>query len=85
MKTAMLLDDEELFEAVDRVRRRRGLTRAQVAAELGVSPASWSGWSSGRTPIGGDSALRISVFIDRDLRDFLKPAEPSPVTQADAA
>jgi hypothetical protein len=71
------LDYEELFEAVDRQRRRRHLTRAQACAELGVSPASWSCWSNGAT-IGGESALRISLWCDRDLRDFVKPRAAKP-------
>jgi len=66
------LDYEELFEAMDRHRRRRHLTRAQACTELLVSPASWSTWSNG-APIGGESALRISLWCDRDLRDFVKP------------
>jgi transcriptional regulator with XRE-family HTH domain len=66
------LDSESLFEAMDRERRHRRLTRAQACAELGISPTSWSSWSAGAT-IGAGSALRISLWIDRDLRDFAKP------------
>ena len=78
--TAPELDSESLFEAMDRERRHRHLSRAQACAELGVHPSSWSCWSNGRTPIGGESALRISLWCDRDLRDFVKPR-----AKADAA
>jgi hypothetical protein len=78
------LDSEELFEAMDRERRHRRLTRAQACAELGVSPASWSCWSNGAT-IGAGSALRISFWINRDLRDFAKPADLEPSAQGNAA
>ena len=73
------LDSEELFEAMDRERRHRRLTRAQACAELGISPTSWSSWSSGAT-IGAGSALRISFWINADLRRFAKPR-----SRADAA
>ena len=43
------LDSESLFEAMDRERRHRRLTRAQASDELGISPTSWSSWSSGAT------------------------------------
>jgi hypothetical protein len=69
---ALELDSEELFEAVDRERRHRRLKRHQAAAELGVSPTTWSCWSAGAT-IGSDAALRASVWLNRDLRDFAKP------------
>lgn len=73
------LDSESLFEAMDRERRHRHLTRAQASAELGISPTSWSSWSAGAT-IGAGSALRISIWIDPDLRRFAKPK-----VKADAA
>jgi hypothetical protein len=80
------LDSEELFEAADRERRHRRLTRAQASAELGISPTSWSSWSSGAT-IGAGSALRISLWIDADLRRFARerPARSLPGTRDDAA
>jgi len=69
---ALEMDSEELFEALDRERRHRRLNRAQAAAEVGVSSTTWSYWSAGGK-IGSDSALRISLWIDRDLRTFAKP------------
>ena len=69
---ALELDHEELFEAVDRERRHRRLKRHQAAAELGVSPTTWSSWSAG-AKIGSDSALRACVWLDADLRSFAKP------------
>jgi hypothetical protein len=66
------LDSEELFEAADRERRHRRLKRHQAAAELGVSPTTWSSWSAG-VRIGSDSALRACVWLDADLRSFAKP------------
>ncbi len=78
------LDSESLFEAMDRERRHRRLTRAQASAELGISPTSWSSWSSGAT-IGAGSALRISFWINRDLRTFAKPRAIAAPGSADAA
>ena len=79
------LDSEELFEAADRERRHRRLNRAQAAAAVGVSATTWSYWSAGGM-IGSDSALRISLWIDADLRTFAKPrARAVPPGSADAA
>jgi len=79
------LDSESLFEAADRERRHRRLTRAQAAAELGVSATTWSSWSAGAT-IGAGSALRASIWLNADLRRFAKPrARAGPPGSADAA
>ncbi len=81
MKTTGILDDDMLFEAADRERRHRRLTRAQACAELGVHQSSWCNWSRG-VPIGGESALLISLWLDRDLRDFVKPQAKAVQTPA---
>ena len=69
---ALVLDGEELFEAIDRERRHRRLNRRQAAAELGVSATTWAAWSA-RGRIGSDAALRACVWLDADLRHFAKP------------
>jgi transcriptional regulator with XRE-family HTH domain len=76
---AMEFDSEEMFEALDRERRHRRLTRAQAAAELGVMAGTWSYWSRGGK-IGSDSVLRGCIWLNVDLKDFAKPR-----AKADAA
>ena len=64
---ALLLDGEELFEAIDRERRHRRLKRRQAAAELGVSATTWSTWSAGGR-IGSDAVLRFHLVGPRLAR-----------------
>lgn len=68
------LDTEQLFEAIDRKRRRLRLNRKQVAKELGVSPGAVSFWGSGGG-IGADAALRACVWLSCDIREFARQHE----------
>ncbi len=85
VKTAeLVLDSELLYEAIDRERRHRRMNRAQVAAILGVTRGRYCQWTAGGG-IGADVALRASVWLGRDLRDFAKPRAIAPPGSADAA
>lgn len=64
------LDIPGLFEALDRKRRQRRISRAQLAAELGVTPAvitrfGWGGYPAAPTLVS------IITWVDRDLREFI--------------
>ena len=81
------LDTGALTEAIERERVRRQLRHYQVAAELGVSETTVACWRRGGG-MNGDVALRISVWLSVDLRDFArqKPAaDLAPAVSADAA
>ena len=41
------VDHEAVYEAVDRERRHRGMRFYEVAAALGVSPPTVTGWGNG--------------------------------------
>ncbi|MGH3406455.1 MAG: hypothetical protein ACRDRJ_28730 [Streptosporangiaceae bacterium] len=69
--SAVTLDSELLFEALDKERRRRRMTRRAVCAEIGVSGASYCSWGYGNG-ISGDAIARIARWLDVDIRDFAK-------------
>jgi hypothetical protein len=67
------LDIPGLFEALDRKRRRLRMSRAQLAEELGVTPAvitrfGWGGYPAAPT------LVKIITWMDRDLREFIDTA-----------
>ena len=75
MATAeLMLDAEALFEALDRKRRRLKWNRKKVAEELGVAACTVSYWGTGGR-IGSDAALRACVWLDCDIKDFIKKDE----------
>jgi hypothetical protein len=53
------LDTEAVFEQLDRERRRLGMTRKQLCAELGCTGSSYCSWSHG----SGSAALRWLVSL----------------------
>lgn len=66
-----MLDTEALYQAVEDARWERHLSRKQAAQALGVSVAAYGLWGRGGG-ISADVAVRISKWLDRDLRDFVK-------------
>lgn len=60
--------------------------QAQVAAELGIDPSTIAQWRRG-VGMSGDTALRVSLWLGRDLRMFAKypPADPLPQSRGKAA
>jgi transcriptional regulator with XRE-family HTH domain len=82
------LNIEQLCRAIERERVRRQLRHYQVAAELGVSEATVSAWRRRYSSMSGDAAVRVALFLRRDLRDFARqrPARPAAdPAQSDAA
>lgn len=65
----IVLNQEGLFEAVERKRRHEHLTKEKVAAALGVQPCTYSAWSNGGG-FSADVAVRISLWLGADLRTF---------------
>lgn len=79
------LDTGALTKAIERERVRRQLRHYQVAAELGVSETTVACWRRGGG-MNGDVALRISVWLRKDLRDYARhPEDPLPADQGKAA
>jgi ribosome-binding protein aMBF1 (putative translation factor) len=73
---APALDINRLWEAVDRQRRERRLTKRKVAAELGVHPAVLSTWQWGDKMPATDSVIRLVTRLDIDLRDYISATRP---------
>ncbi len=84
--TGLKVDHEAIYEAVDRERRRRNMRYYEVAATLGVSPPTVTGWGHG-IGFSVNHLARALTWLDRPLSDFTttEPAEPRPVAQDDAA
>src|SRR5438874_2593241 len=80
-----------LTAAIERERVRRQLLHYQVAAELDVSEATVSAWRRRYSSMTADVALRVSIWLRKDLRDFAvrkparPPADPLPADQGQAA
>jgi transcriptional regulator with XRE-family HTH domain len=68
------LDTEAVFEKLDRERRRRGMTRKQLCAELGCTGSSYCSWSHG-FGISGSALARIAAWLGINPADFLKQDE----------
>ena len=78
------LDIPKLCEALEKERCRRKLKHFQVAAELGISETTVSTWRRG-TSMSGDVALRVSLWLGADLRDFARPPADLDPAVSDAA
>jgi hypothetical protein len=78
------LDMAALTEALERERLRCRLSHHDLAAELGVSYSAYSYWRGRHSGMTGSAALRVSIFLRADLRDYavrvpaadLAPATP---------
>jgi hypothetical protein len=81
------LDMAALTEALERERLRCRLNHHDLAAELGVAYSTYSYWRARHSGMTGSAALRVSIFLRADLRDFAmrKPADLAPAASADAA
>ena len=77
------LDMPRLLDALESKRRSRHMTQRQVAAVLGVDPATIRQWRRGFGMNGG-AALRLSAWLDTDLREFARQ-DPLPETRGKAA
>jgi hypothetical protein len=71
------IDYEAVYSALDRERRRQNLRQNDVAAILGINPATLRSWGhgAGSTP---DRLARALAWLGRPLSDFTttEPAEP---------
>src|SRR5260370_26034582 len=82
--TGIRVDHEAVYSALDRERRRRNMRFYEVAALLGVSRPTVTGWGHG-VALSTDSLARILCWLDRDLADFVVMTEPRPDARDDAA
>lgn len=64
------------------LRERAGLSKAQVARTLGVSPSTVTGWETGRDP-SGELRTKYAYLLD-GLAAKLAPPTPPPVDEATA-
>jgi transcriptional regulator with XRE-family HTH domain len=72
VKTAdLVVDTNDLYEAVSRRRRRLGLSRQAVMTEVGTVSSTLTRLGQGYTP-NANTLLRICTWLGRDLRDFTK-------------
>jgi transcriptional regulator with XRE-family HTH domain len=78
------LDVGRLLAELDRERRRRELTQHQVAAQLCVNPSTIRQWRFG-VGMSGDVALRLSLWLPCDLRDYARQPDPLPGRTGKAA
>jgi transcriptional regulator with XRE-family HTH domain len=75
---AIQLDVAALYAALDAERKRLGLTLGETARRLDVSYATVSCWRRTASGMNADVAVRISLMIRRDLRDYaVPPADPA--------
>ncbi|WP_439944409.1 helix-turn-helix transcriptional regulator [Streptomyces sp. BBFR115] len=62
-------------EARRDLRERAGLSKAQVARTLGVSPSTVTGWETGRDP-SGELRAKYAYLLDGLAARFASPASP---------
>ncbi|MFH8736783.1 helix-turn-helix domain-containing protein [Streptomyces sp. NPDC017964] len=74
---ASLTPEVELPDAVARrsLREQAGLSKAQVARALGVSPSTITGWEAGRDP-AGETRAKYAYLLDGLAAKTAPPAEP---------
>ena len=53
------------------IRKQNGLTQEQVAGYLGVSPATYSSWETGRSQLGADRIVDLCDFFGCTPNDIL--------------
>ena len=67
----------KLTAAIERERVRRQLTHRELAAEFGVAYATYAYWRRNYSTMTGNAAVRISLWIGPDLRDFARQVPPA--------
>jgi transcriptional regulator with XRE-family HTH domain len=74
--SAYLLDVPELYRRLDVRRREQGLTWRQIAAQLDVSPSTFSRIADGNRP-DADALVSLLVWLDldTDIAIMIKPKE----------
>lgn len=73
----MQFDQARFYEAVDRRRRELGLSWRQLAAELSLSPSTFSRLSQGRRP-DIDTFVKVLAWLDRPATDFMEGFQSVP-------
>ncbi|MEU3708512.1 helix-turn-helix domain-containing protein [Streptomyces catenulae] len=83
---ASLVPEAELPDAAARrtLREQAGLSKAQVARALGVSPSTVTGWESGRDP-AGQTRAKYAYLLDGLTAKLTPEADAPPVPEAEAA
>ena len=61
---------EVLGKQLQLVRKNKGVTQAQVAAELGVTQNAYSNWEKGKAAPSIESLIKLADFFDTSI-DFL--------------
>jgi transcriptional regulator with XRE-family HTH domain len=69
-----LLDVPELYRRLDIQRRERGLLWRDLAAEVDVSPSTFSRMHDGNRP-DADALVTLLVWLDLDINYVIKPKE----------
>lgn len=69
-----LLDVPELYRRLDTQRRERGLLWRDLAAEVDVSPSTFSRMHDGNRP-DADALVTLLTWLDLDINYVIKPKE----------
>lgn len=72
----------ERLTALIQFRKLRNKTQAQVAAEVGVSKATYGAWETGRNKIGAQHLIALSKCLGcspNDILGYKTSAGPSPL------
>ena len=68
------LDAEEIYELLDRKRRRMRISRSEMCRQLGVSLPSLCQWGRGQG-LSMSALARVSAWLDVDIRTLLRQPE----------
>lgn len=69
MTAVVQVDVPRLYAALDQVREQRGLSWRQVAAQLGISPSTFSRMSEGMKP-SADAFVALASWLGRPAETF---------------
>lgn len=70
----VMFDSRRFYEAVDRHRADLDLSWRQVAAQLSLSPSTFTRLAQGRRP-DVDTFVKLLAWVDRPAEDFVKDAQ----------
>ncbi len=65
------MNDRIFWKLIRSARERRGVSQAELARRIGVTPLSVRGWESGRTSVDEDRMAEVAKALDATLRDLL--------------
>ena len=73
----MAINREKIGAFMAALRRKKGLTQAELAERIGVSNKSVSRWETGQTMPDYDQMLKLCALLEVDLNDLLSGEQPA--------